>query len=114
MELAEKARDAETLLNTPGWTKSDLRDALSALANAFASPREAADTPIPDSIVQGLNRKRIALIGFADEEGERLCGALERVRALPRLFTGDEPPESDAIRDCSVIMVHVRPVTLGI
>jgi len=114
MELAEKARAAESLLHTPGWTKSDLRDALSSLAYAFASPREAADTPIPDSIVQELSRKRIALIGFADEEAERLCGALERVRALPRLFTGDEPPESDSIRDCSVIMVHVRPATLGI
>jgi two-component system, cell cycle response regulator DivK len=114
MELAEKARAAETLLNTPGWTKSDLRDALNALAYAFASPREAADTPIPDSIVQELTRKRIALIGFADEEAERLCGALERVRALPRLFAGDEPPQSDSIRDCSVLMVHVRPATLDI
>jgi two-component system cell cycle response regulator DivK len=114
MELAEKARAAESLLNTPGWTKRDLRDALTALASAFASPREAADTPIPDSIVQELSRKRIALIGFADEEAERVCGAFERVRALPRLFTGDEPPQSDSIRDCSVIMVHVRPDTLGI
>jgi two-component system cell cycle response regulator DivK len=114
MELAEKARAAETLLNAPGWTKSDLHDALRSLAYAFASPREAADTPIPDSIVQELSRKRIALIGFADEEAERLCRAFERVRALPRLFTGDEPPQSDSIRDCSVIMVHVRPATLGI
>jgi two-component system, cell cycle response regulator DivK len=114
MELAEKARAAETLLTTPGWTRSDLRDALSSLASAFASPREAADTPIPDSIVQELSRKRIALIGFADEEAERVCGAFERVRALPRLFAGDEPPDSESIRDCSVIMVHVRPDTLGI
>jgi CheY-like chemotaxis protein len=112
-ELAEKARTAETLLNTPGWTKSDLRDTLDALGQLFAAPREAADTPIPDSIVQELTRKRIALIGFADEEAERLCGAFERVRALPRLFGGDEPPQSDSIRDCSVIMVHVRAGTLG-
>ena len=91
MELAEKARAAETLLDTPGWTKGDLRETLTALA-PFAAPREAADTPIPDSIVQELTRKRIALIGFADEEAERLCGAFERVRALPRLFSGEEPP----------------------
>src|ERR1035437_2421823 len=51
MELAEQARAAETLLTTPGWTKSDLRDALTTLAYVFASPREASDTPIPDSIV---------------------------------------------------------------
>jgi CheY-like chemotaxis protein len=113
MELAGKARAAETLLNTPGWTKTDLRDTLDALADLFASPREAADTPIPDSIVSELTRQRIALIGFADEEAERLCGAFERVRALPRLFGANEPPQSDSIRDCSVIMVHVRAGTLG-
>jgi CheY-like chemotaxis protein len=114
MELAGKARAAETLLMSPGWTKSDFRDALISLAYAFASPREAADTPIPDSIMQELARKRVALIAFADEEAERLCGAFERVRALPRLFSGDEPPESAPILECGVIMVHVRPATVGI
>jgi CheY-like chemotaxis protein len=114
MELAGKARAAETLLSTPGWTKTDFHDALTSLADAFASPREAADTPIPDSIVQELSRKRVALIAFADEEAERLCQAFERVRALPRLFSGDESPESPSIRDCSVVMVHVRPANLGI
>jgi CheY-like chemotaxis protein len=114
MELAGKARAAETLLTTPGWTKSDFRDALISLAYAFSSPREAADTPIPDSIVQELARKRVALIEFADEEAERLCSAFERVRALPRLFAGDEPPGSPSILECGVIMVHVRPATADI
>jgi CheY-like chemotaxis protein len=113
-ELAGKARAAETLLLSPGWTKTEFRDALISLAYAFSSPREAADTPIPDSIVQELARKRVALIAFADEEAERLCSAFERVRALPRLFSGDEPPESASILECGVIMVHVRPETVGI
>jgi len=111
MEIAQHARAAETLLCKPGWAKSDLRDSLAALAKAFASPREAAETPIPDSIVRELAGQRIALIGFADEEGERLCAAFARVRALPQLFTGAEPPQSNSIRDCSVAMVHVRPAT---
>jgi CheY-like chemotaxis protein len=114
MEIAEQARAAETLLSKPGWAKSDLRDSLAALAKAFASPREAADTPIPDSIVRELAGQRIALIGFADEEGERLCAAFDRVRALPQLFTGAEPAQSNSIRDCSVVMVHVRPATVCI
>ena len=114
MELAGKARAAETLLLSPGWTKTEFRDALISLAYAFASPREAADTPIPDSIVQELARKRVALIAFADEEAERLCSAFERVHALPRLFAGDEPPESASVLECGVIMVHVRPDTVGI
>jgi DNA-binding response OmpR family regulator len=114
MEIAQHARAAETLLCKPGWAKSDLRDSLAALAKAFASPREAAETPIPDSIVRELAGQRIALIGFADEEGERLCAAFARVRALPQLFTGAEPPQSNSIRDCSVAMVHVRPATVHI
>jgi CheY-like chemotaxis protein len=81
---------------------------------AFASPREASDTPIPESIVQELTRRRVALIGFADEEAERICSAFERAHALPRLFTGAEPPHVDSIQDCSVLMVHVRPETLAI
>ena len=39
MELAQEARAAETLLNTAGWTKSDLRDALAAYP--MRSPRPA-------------------------------------------------------------------------
>ncbi len=108
-ELAEQSRAAEELLAKPGWTKADLRQMLTALAAAFSSPREAADTPIPAGIMQELERKRIALVGFADEEAERVCVAFERVKALPRLFRGDEPP--DSLRDCSVIMVHVREQT---
>jgi DNA-binding response OmpR family regulator len=114
LELAEQARAAEALLGQPSWTKADLCQALTALAAAFASPREAADTPIPEGIAQELERKRIALVGFADEEAERVCVAFEKVRALPRLFSGDEPPDSDLLRDCSVIMVHVREQTRDI
>ncbi|MEO8369574.1 MAG: response regulator [Candidatus Solibacter sp.] len=113
-EIAQKARDAEVVLTSPGWTVADLRTCLAALGLAFASPREAIDTPIPESIVQGLTRRRVALIGFADEEAERVCGAFERAHALPRMFTGEEPPHVDSIQDCSVLMVHVRPETLGI
>jgi DNA-binding response OmpR family regulator len=108
LELSEQARAAEALLNRPDWTSTDLRQVLNGLANAFSAPREAAETPIPVSIAQELEHKRIALVGFADEEAERVCVAFEKVRALPRLFDGDEPLNSDSIRDCSVIMVHVR------
>ncbi len=114
MEIAEQARAAETLLTTPCWTHSDLRQALAGLAKAFASPHEAADTPIPASLVRELTRTRVALIGFAEQEAELVCQALERVCALPQLFSADEPPQSAAIRDCRVAMVHVRPATMRI
>ncbi|MEO8597833.1 MAG: response regulator [Candidatus Solibacter sp.] len=114
LELAAQARAAELLLTTPGWTPAEFRETLDALAVAFASPREAGDTAIPDAIMQELSRKRVALIGFADEEAERICEAFQRAGALPRAFTGEEPPQADSIRDCSVLMVHVRPETRGI
>uniref|UniRef100_Q01U09 Response regulator receiver protein n=1 Tax=Solibacter usitatus (strain Ellin6076) TaxID=234267 RepID=Q01U09_SOLUE len=114
LELAEQARAAEALLGHPGWTRDDLRQMLAALASAFSSPREAADTPIPERMAQELERKRIALVGFADEEAERVCVAFEKVKALPRLFSGDEPPDSELLRDCSVVMVHVREQTRDI
>ena len=112
MEIAELARAAETILATPGWTRKDVRDSLNALAQAFASPREAADTPIPDYLAQELRRTRVALVGFADDEADRLCLALERVGSLPQFFTADESTESASVRDCSVIMVHVRRATV--
>src|SRR5437773_1069024 len=59
MEIAGKAREAEVLLSSPDWTKAQLREALTSLTFAFASPREASDTPLPQSIIDGLTRKRI-------------------------------------------------------
>ncbi len=114
MEISQQSRTAENLLATPGWTIAGLREILNALLYSFTSPKEAADTPIPDSIASELARKRIGLIGFADEEAERVCSALGKVRALPRLLEGFEPADSDSVRDCSVLMVHVRTETLGL
>jgi DNA-binding response OmpR family regulator len=113
MEIAEKARAAETLLERPGWTKGEFKDALTTLVYAFQSPKEASSTPIPDSIVQELNRKRVGLVGFADDEADKICAAFEGARALPLLFGIDERMDSDAIRGCSVVMVHVREETLN-
>jgi len=57
------------------------------------APRDPADldllieanTPLPDSMIRELNKLRVALVGFADGEADRLCGALERVAGRPRL-----------------------------
>lgn len=113
MEISNKAREAEMLLSSAGWTKAELREALTKLTSAFAAPREAADTPLPPSIVDGLSRKRIALVGFGDEVAERVCVAFERVKARPQLFGADEPLGSESVRQCAVVMVHVRPETMG-
>lgn len=112
-EIAERARAAETLLNIQGWTKAALREHLEALAQALSKPSEVAHTPIPADILQQVRGRRVALIGFGDEEADKICEALESARALPRMFGADEPVDSEAFRDCSVAIVHVRPETLA-
>jgi DNA-binding response OmpR family regulator len=107
------AREIETLLSAPGWDAGQLREPLSNLVFAFADPYVAAQTPLPESMVQELSGKRIALIGFGEVEADRLCAALESVGARPRLFGASDPPDFDAIRECNVVMVHARPETAG-
>ncbi len=111
MELAEKARAAEKLLGQPSWSMNDLRDSLTNLAHAFAAPSEAAETEIPAFLCRQLARQRIALVGFADVQAERVCIAFEKVVALPLLFSGNESPDADSVKNCSVVMVHVREQT---
>jgi DNA-binding response OmpR family regulator len=81
--------------------------------SAFEDAFEDANTPLPDSMVQELTAKRIALVGFAEMEAERVCAALARIGAKPRSFAADESPDCDPIRDCDLVMVHVRAETMG-
>jgi CheY-like chemotaxis protein len=111
--LAFLAAEAETFLRVPHPDPVQLCDAISNVMLAFAEPPEAAIGPIPDEIARLLKGKSIALVGFADDEAERLCGILDRASARPRLFDAAKTPESDAISACVAIMVHVRAETLG-
>ena len=70
-----------------------------------------AEPSLPDSIVRRLSGRRIALVGVAEVEAERLCAALQRVGAKARLFEGGEPAFGP-ICDCVAALVHVRPETL--
>jgi two-component system cell cycle response regulator DivK len=112
MDIAEQARAAETVLSEADWTVSALREALTALSYALAAPKEAAPTPMPDTILRELNRNRVALVGFADDVADEVCAALGQAGALPLLFPKDEPADSEAIRACRAVMVHVRLETL--
>jgi len=110
--ISKEALTMEPLLAAAPRDMARLREALSNLILALQDASKAADTPLPDSIIRELTRLRVGLVGFADAEADRLCGALERVGSRPRLFRMDHPPDSDSIRDCDVVMVHVRPETM--
>src|SRR5580692_6026150 len=111
--ISKEALTMEPLLAAAPLDMARLREALSNLILALQDASKAADTPLPDSILRELARLRVALVGFADAEADRLCGALERVGSRPRLFPIDTPVDSDTVADCDVVMVHVRPETMG-
>ncbi len=111
--ISERAREVELILRTPPWTVVRMRVALRNLARAFAEPAAAVvELQLSESIAQSLEGKRVALIGLEDVEAERLCGALEQVGAKPRLFDADHPPDAEVVRECNVVLVHVRPGTM--
>jgi len=111
--ISARSREAEVLIRTESQNVPRLRTSLLKLIRAFGEADEVgAITPIPETIVQELKGKRIGLIGLAHLEAERVCGALERVGAKPRLFAVDDPPESKPVSECSAVVVHVLPETI--
>jgi DNA-binding response OmpR family regulator len=110
-EIAAAARDLYSLLNSSSAGKNGLRQALYQLQSAFADPRETALPPLPPGILEELSGKRLALVGLADREADRICVAMDRAHALALLFGADEPPESEAIADSAAVIFHVRPET---
>ena len=109
--IAGFARDLEGLLAGPRVDTRRLRELLSELVMAFADPREAGIS-LPDSIMQELRGKRVAMVGFAEDEAERLCAIFEYLGALPRLFDTGERTHSELVGNCDAVMVHVRPETM--
>jgi CheY-like chemotaxis protein len=113
MAISRQAREAETVLLERPLENDRLREALTNLALAFNSPREAREEPISETITRALAGKRVALVGLPNSDSQRMCVALERTRGIPVFFQITEPPGSEALLDCDLIVVHVRPETMG-
>jgi two-component system, cell cycle response regulator DivK len=111
--ISRLAREVEAVLHEPPLDNAQLRESLTNLVLAFSSPREARDEAVPESIVQALSGKKIAVVGFPPDESERLVAALERAQAIPVFFQPSEPPGSAAVKECSLAAVHVCPDTAG-
>jgi two-component system cell cycle response regulator DivK len=112
VDIAAHSRIVEDLLAASKPDERSLRESVSELVLAFADPREGALDALPDSVIAQLLEKRIAMVGFAADEAERLCTVFELLGARPRLFDPEEPPDSDSIRLCEAVMVHVREETM--
>jgi CheY-like chemotaxis protein len=107
--ISRLAREAEAVLLERPLENDQLRDALTNLALAFNSPREARDAPLSETIVNALSGKRVALVGLPPSDAQRMCVALERTNSVPVFFEASEPPDSPAVLECHLAVVHVRP-----
>ena len=113
LDISAHSRIVEDLLAAPKLDAKAIRETLSDLVLAFADPREAKLDALPESVIEAITDRRIAMVGFAAEEAERLCEVLERLSARPRLFEADEPPNSESIRSCHAVLIHVREKTMS-
>lgn len=111
-EIGGFARYAEELLHEKPVNKSRVRDTLTELYVAFEELRQGQVAPLPDHLVQAIGGKRIALVGLTQQHADALCSVLQEVKARPRLFGAEDAPESAAVRECDLVVVHVRPETL--
>jgi two-component system cell cycle response regulator DivK len=109
--ISRLSREVEALLVDRPLDNSQLRESLANLVMAFSSPREARDAVVPDSILQTLSKKLVAVAGFPVNEEERMCAALELAHAELRLFDATSAPEGAA--ECDLIVVHVNPATIA-
>ncbi len=107
--ISRLAREVEASLLEKPLDNSQLRESLTNLVMAFTNPREARDKPVPDSIVQALAGKLVAVAGFPNNEKERLCVAMERAQAKATFFAATDPPDSAQALESDLAVVYVNP-----
>lgn len=110
-EIADTARELEGVLEAPLWDRARTVLLLANLAHGFRDPIHMASPEEVDALAQGLSGERIALVGLGQREAERACVGLRRAGVRPYLFDENEPPTSEAIQNCSGVIVEVRPET---
>ncbi|MBZ5624471.1 MAG: response regulator [Acidobacteriia bacterium] len=110
-QISSLASNVHQLVAERPLQPSEIRESLSNLILMFSEMREAVTVPLPKHVAKALTGKHVALIGFTPEHADRICAALERVNARPLLFDAAEDPESDSVRQCDLIVVHVRSAT---
>jgi len=113
-EITKLARGCEELLRNGRGRLPEFRDTLGALAFTFGDLNEAHSVHVPEHVLQALQTKPIALIGFSPDRADFLCGALEHVKARPRLYTLSSAAESaESIQACELVIVRVGPESIG-
>ncbi|HXB71239.1 MAG TPA: response regulator [Candidatus Acidoferrales bacterium] len=112
LEISKIARGIEEMLRQPPFQVKELRECLANLLMAFTYLRDADEPAVPENVARALRGKRVALIGFTAECADSVSATLAQVGAHPLLFEAGESPGRPSIRQCDLVMVHVRPETL--
>ena len=107
--IAALARRGEELLAESPLSRTALRDCLSNLYFAFDELLGQENVAPPDSVLQELRGKRVALVGLPTKRCDAICAALGRVEARPLLFPAGFDSDRQLIRDCDFIMLYVHP-----
>ena len=110
--ISHRAREVEAVLRNPPWTVGRLRGPITNLARAFCNPIAPLSEGPSQTTVRELTGKRIGLIGLSGDQADHVCAALEQVAARPRLFEADQSPYVDAVGNCHMLLLHVRPDTM--
>ena len=84
--IGRVAHEVEGLLAERPIDAAEVRQALTNLAFAFTCQREALDLPVPQTFMDTLSGKRVAIVGMPVNDAHRLAAALERASAKPVFF----------------------------
>jgi two-component system cell cycle response regulator DivK len=106
------AHEVEGLLAERPIDAAEVRQALANLAFAFTCQKEALDLPVPQTFMDTLSGKRIAIAGMPVNDAHRLTAALERASAKPVLHEPANAPDGQNVKDCDLVVIYVPPGTV--
>lgn len=107
--ISRLSREVESLLQERPVDTAQVRESLTSLLLAFSTPREATNTPVPEAVVQALGGKVMAIAGLPAQEAQRLCVALEWVRARATCFDSGAPVDAAALEQCDLLVAYIPP-----
>ena len=111
--LSRVAREVETLLRERPLDAAQVRESMTTLLLAFETSPEAAEAPVPHSILRALAGRRVALAGLPASETQRLGIALERASARA-VFLAPNATTTDANREgCDLVAAYIPPGSDG-
>ena len=111
-EIVATVRELEDVLDAPQWDRARTALLLANISHGFRDPIHAASQEEVDALSQELQGERIALVGLGQREAEAVCVGLRRAGVRPVSVRRDELPTSEAIQNCSAVIVQVRPETV--